>query len=241
LCGNLGYSFQTVDVSAFADGGNHTIEFHSEIFASNGGGSNFFVDDVVLDVVENPSPCDLPSDVPWLSVSPDTGTTAPGSTTPVDVTTDATGLVPGLYTANLCVSSNDPVEPLVTLPVTMTVVVAGVDISPPMASMTGEPGAMVTYTLQVENLGEVVDTYDITAGGNTWTVDVLDPVVTLLPDEVADIEVVVHVPSDASDGDTDMASVSATSQDYPSAIDSSELTTEAVIDEYVINLPIVFK
>ena len=48
LCGTLGYSTQTVDLSAYADGGSHTLEFHSEIFANNGGGSNFFVDNVFL-------------------------------------------------------------------------------------------------------------------------------------------------------------------------------------------------
>jgi len=57
LCGNLGYTQQTVDVTAFADGGTHTLEFHSEIFAVNEGGSNFFVDDVSL-LVDDP-PVDL--------------------------------------------------------------------------------------------------------------------------------------------------------------------------------------
>jgi hypothetical protein len=48
LCGNLGYTLQTVDVSAFADGGVHNLEFRSETLAINGGGSNFFVDDIAL-------------------------------------------------------------------------------------------------------------------------------------------------------------------------------------------------
>ena len=47
-CGVIGYAMQTVDISAFADGGAHTIEFTSEIFANNGAGSNFFLDDVAL-------------------------------------------------------------------------------------------------------------------------------------------------------------------------------------------------
>jgi len=46
-CGMVGYLEQVVDLSAYADGGVHTIEFHSEIFGG-GGGSNFFVDDVSL-------------------------------------------------------------------------------------------------------------------------------------------------------------------------------------------------
>jgi hypothetical protein len=48
LCGNLGYTLQTVDVSAFADGGSHTLTFRSETFGANGGGSNIFVDDVAI-------------------------------------------------------------------------------------------------------------------------------------------------------------------------------------------------
>ncbi len=48
LCGTLGYSSQTVDVSSYADGGVHELFFQSEIFADNGGGSNFFLDNVVL-------------------------------------------------------------------------------------------------------------------------------------------------------------------------------------------------
>ncbi|MCB1701182.1 MAG: M4 family metallopeptidase [Pseudomonadales bacterium] len=48
LCGQLGYTQQAVDIKAYADGGVHTIEFHSEIFATNGGGSNFFVDKAIV-------------------------------------------------------------------------------------------------------------------------------------------------------------------------------------------------
>jgi cysteine-rich repeat protein len=48
LCGSLGYTEQTVDLSAYADDSAHTLEFHSEIFAVNAGGSNFFLDDILF-------------------------------------------------------------------------------------------------------------------------------------------------------------------------------------------------
>ena len=48
LCGSLGYTPQAVDISAYADGGVHSLEFHSEIFAVNAGGSNFFLDRIEL-------------------------------------------------------------------------------------------------------------------------------------------------------------------------------------------------
>jgi uncharacterized repeat protein (TIGR01451 family) len=55
LCGNLGYTQQTADISAFADGGTHTLAFNSSIFGANGNGTNFFVD--LVDVPSSPS-CD---------------------------------------------------------------------------------------------------------------------------------------------------------------------------------------
>jgi len=67
------------------------------------------------------SPCDTPSDLPWVSVSPAAGTTLPGATSTVDVTFDATGLAVGSYTGLLCVNSNDPDSSLVEVPVALTV------------------------------------------------------------------------------------------------------------------------
>ena len=67
------------------------------------------------------STCGGPGEIPWLSASPLGGTTPPGETDTVDVTFDSTGLAPGLYTGSLCVESDDPLEPLVQVPVTLTV------------------------------------------------------------------------------------------------------------------------
>jgi hypothetical protein len=69
----------------------------------------------------NPTACDAPTDVPWLAVAPDSGTTAPGGTSEVTVTFDATGLAAGGYEAVLCVESDDPATPLVEVPVSLTV------------------------------------------------------------------------------------------------------------------------
>ena len=46
LCGITGYSLQNVNISAFADGNSHTLEFTSTTFSATGDVSNFFVDDV---------------------------------------------------------------------------------------------------------------------------------------------------------------------------------------------------
>jgi len=86
-------------------------------------GAQVAVDDILLDGEVGPTVCASPSDVPWLSAAPLSGTTLPGGTIPVDVTFDSTGIAVGNYDATLCVLSNDPDEPIVPVPVQMEVVI----------------------------------------------------------------------------------------------------------------------
>lgn len=67
--------------------------------------------------------CSNPSDVPWLSESPASGTVASGASQDVTVTADASGLDPGNYAAVLCVTTNDPDHALVAVPVSLTVTI----------------------------------------------------------------------------------------------------------------------
>ena len=62
-----------------------------------------------------------PSDIPWLSAAPTSGTTAPGASQVVDVTFDSTGMSVGTYTATLCIESNDYYGTLVRVPVTLEI------------------------------------------------------------------------------------------------------------------------
>ncbi|GAB4204615.1 MAG: hypothetical protein OHK0022_29950 [Roseiflexaceae bacterium] len=57
----------------------------------------------------------------WLKVQPGSGTTAPSATTPVGVVLDARQLGVGTYTSRIDVASNDPLQPNMTVPVTLTV------------------------------------------------------------------------------------------------------------------------
>jgi hypothetical protein len=165
-------------------------------------------------------------DIPWLSEDPITGTVDAGGEQIVTVTFDSAGLSAGDYFANLVILSNDPDTPMYTLPVTMTVFAAAVDIDTLTPAQSGDPGVTVTYTLQVANLGDAEDTFDITASG-LWTTTVLDPVVTLPPSGVADVMVEVEIPLDAMAGDSDMATITATSQGDPTVSDTVDLTTTA--------------
>ena len=61
-------------------------------------------------------------DLPWASVAPAAGVTAPSATSSPTVTLNSAGLVPGgVYTGGLCVQSNDPDSPTVLVPLTLTV------------------------------------------------------------------------------------------------------------------------
>jgi hypothetical protein len=74
-------------------------------------------------------PCGTPADQPWLSLNPTSGTTGPGSDTPVTVTIDATGASDGdVLSGTVCVRSNDPDEHTVAVPVEYTVGVGGGNI-----------------------------------------------------------------------------------------------------------------
>ncbi|HET8787077.1 MAG TPA: hypothetical protein VFM38_15695, partial [Candidatus Limnocylindrales bacterium] len=55
----VGYTLQQVALGAYADGGVHTIEFHSTITGAGGAFTNFFVDDVAINV--QATSCALPT------------------------------------------------------------------------------------------------------------------------------------------------------------------------------------
>jgi hypothetical protein len=57
----------------------------------------------------------------WLSAAPTGGTTNAGNNSNVTVTANASGLAPGNYNCNLVITSNDPDESPLTVPVTLTV------------------------------------------------------------------------------------------------------------------------
>lgn len=65
--------------------------------------------------------CSSPADIPWLSAAPTSGSLDAGESEAVGVTFDATGLTPGSYSGSLCFTSNDPANPLLRVPVSMTV------------------------------------------------------------------------------------------------------------------------
>jgi hypothetical protein len=83
--------------------------------------------------------CDAPGSVNWVNVAPLSGTVAPAGSQVVGITFDSTALAANTYTANLCISSNDPSTPLSVVPLSLTVT-SSTDPAPTVTSITPNTG-----------------------------------------------------------------------------------------------------
>jgi hypothetical protein len=93
------------------------------------------------------APCVPPTEVPWLSLDPASGSVPPGESDDVTVRMDASDLTPGTYHADVCIGSNDPVRPLVAVPVTLTVTGSGTPTPIPTGTPIATPTPSVTPTV----------------------------------------------------------------------------------------------
>lgn len=177
-------------------------------------------------------------DLPWLALSPITGTTSAGGSSTVDVTFNSTGLASGVYTGTVCILSNDSTNSQIQLPVTLTVVTTptyGVQLTPSAQTLTGTAGSVVTYTLTVTNTSSNVnDTFTIAVSGNTFST-VAPAYVALAPGASTTFDVVVTIPGNASGGDT--ATLTLTSQGNASVTASATLTTS--LGARMLYLPVI--
>ena len=89
-CNTVGYTNQSVNVSAFATGASQVVRFESTITGAGGQGSNFFIDNVTLNVASTPTcTAPLPTDVSIaLTDAPDPITA--GGATPISYTMSIT-------------------------------------------------------------------------------------------------------------------------------------------------------
>jgi PKD repeat protein len=101
-----------------------------------------------------------------------------------------------------------------------------VALTPGVDSAEDIMGAAVTYMLQVQNLGNVEDTFALEVSG-TWSSEVMPGTVTLDTQQMAAISVTVTIPAEAGDGEQDETTVTVTSQGDTSVSDTSTLTTTA--------------
>ncbi len=102
----------------------------------------------------------------------------------------------------------------------------GVMLTPAAASAQADPGTTVTYHLELTNIGQNSDTYDISVVSG-WIFDAPLTIGPIAPAGNAAFDVQVTIPADANNGETDSASVTAVSQFDPEINAVSNLTTTA--------------
>ena len=78
-------------------------------------------------------------DVPWLNESPTECVVPPGSTELITVTVNSDGLDLGTYSGTITITSNDPDDSLVTIPVVLTVALADSNETPETATPISVP------------------------------------------------------------------------------------------------------
>lgn len=119
--------------------------------AANGGGSG-------------PSVCDDPEGISWLDANPAFGVTQAGQTTAINVDLDTAGMQPGDYEASLCVTSNDPIESLIAVPVSLEVRVP--------TAWSGVEGTVTSPGYCGDDFGPIEGaTIEIIGSSDTYTVN----------------------------------------------------------------------
>ena len=105
---------------------------------------------------------------PWLSIDTDDGTVPAGSSRDIAFTFDSRGLANGSYYANAIITTNDPLNPEVTIPVTMAVGAIGIEESslPLKTGLRGSypnpfnPSTTITFDL-AEKSPVTIDIYNM--------------------------------------------------------------------------------
>ncbi|MEM7549610.1 MAG: choice-of-anchor D domain-containing protein [Bacteroidota bacterium] len=98
----------------------------------------------------------------FVTVSPSSGVLTKTQSLDVDVNFDASNLLPGLYTQDLVLFTNDPNLPELTIPASLTVLSApDITVSPDSIIEELTEGEVVTRSITVENSGEADLTFEI--------------------------------------------------------------------------------
>jgi uncharacterized membrane protein len=120
---------------------------------------------------------------------------------------------------------------------TTAATVRAVDMTPATDAKEAPSGRTVTYTLHVENMGNIEDTFEFSTTGNTWLVDFSVPSLTLASGASGDVVVSVHIPLGLQSGASDVAVIHATSQGNPLISAQSTLTTS--VHNLIYYIPLI--
>ncbi len=192
------------------------------------------------------------ADATWFSLAPMDGVLPPGTSQVVTTTFDAAGLFQGQFTTTLDITSNDPITPVVTLPVTLNVQnIADLNLAKVASADEVRVGQLLTYTLTVSNTGPMTATGVVVD-------DILPPEVAFVDSlgctevvtgevscEVGDLGVMTEAEVQitvmaVSDGDaTNTANVTTTSFDPDLENNMAEVVTVILPEKFYFFLPIL--
>jgi hypothetical protein len=153
---------RSLSVHLISDDKYFDFMFHSWTSDNNGGGFSYTRSDI---------------DPRWLSLSQESGVIPAGFSSDIEVTFDATGLFGGNYNANIIINSNDPVTPLIDIPVALTVTGVpdiAVNISPYDSTSTiywNSSGASTTHNFMTSFNAVGDGELTVTIDGNYYSND----------------------------------------------------------------------
>jgi hypothetical protein len=121
-----------------------------------------------------------------LTLSPSTGSLAAGESQSIAVTIDTTGMAPGSYSGHIFISSNDPDEPTIQIPVQLVVKLDAAGNTPtPPAPVTNAQGTILPQGGGAVSSGDLWAFFPSGAVALTTTITYRQTTASLaLPDEV---------------------------------------------------------
>ena len=156
---------------------------------------------------------------------------------PVEAVVDTAGLSEGKHYILVHGLNDDGFwGPFTAVFLNITTPSYGVMLTPESASVQADPGVIVTYPMQVNNIGLNGDTYNITVT-SVWETSAPGTIGPIGPGEHATFDVSVTVPADALNGESDVATITVISQFNSSYTDSSSLTTTANFYDLALSPP----
>ncbi len=100
------------------------------------------------------APCLVPSDVPWLSVTPASGSVAGGENIDIQIVVDMSGQGAGDFEAHLCIETNDADLPVMVVPVEVSVAAGDLAVDVSELDFDILPvGSADTLSFEVSNSG----------------------------------------------------------------------------------------
>ncbi|WP_322509425.1 ExeM/NucH family extracellular endonuclease [Anaerolinea sp.] len=178
----------------------------------------------------------------WNVTLPNPVTLAAGASQDVTVQVNIPSTALGGQTSQIRVTATSQNDADANASSTLTTTASSLEAGfiPTTDEKTGKPGAVLTYTLTLENTGTATDTYTLSAvyqSGETWTPVLSDTQVTVNAGATRTITVTVTIPANLLQSRQSVYRIRAVSQTDSSVIAESTLTSRG--EPYALFMPLI--